>query len=229
VCVCDATAQVDFSASKFNNEDCFVVDMGLHVYQWSGSKANHMEKQKAAQLAHSIKDEVCCYRVRAHVLTLACSVQASPTSRSSRRATTPPCRGTSSAASPRHFRPPPLSRRRCVVRVRVYARVLAVMCAVVLQHPAIVLKVGQKAPFAASKVADGPGLKKSLLTPGDVFIVDNFDQIYVWVGHSAPVAERKAALQVAADYVKSSGKPAGTAISRVVEHCEPDEFVAIFD
>jgi len=180
-----AAAQVDFSASKFNNEDCFVVDMGLHIYQWSGSKANHMEKQKAAQLAHAMKDE------RAGKPDITIVEEGNDAAVPWDKLGGKPKSFPAAAAEP-------------------------------TPHPAIVLKVGQKAPFAASKVADGPGLKKSLLTPGDVFIVDNFDQIYVWVGHTAPMAERKAALQVAADYVKSSGKPAGTAITRVVEHCEPD-------
>jgi len=50
-------SEVDFKASEFNNEDSFIADMGLKLYQWSGSKASAMEKNKAAQLARAIDDE----------------------------------------------------------------------------------------------------------------------------------------------------------------------------
>jgi len=187
-----AAAQVDFSSKKFNNEDCFIVDLGLHIYQWSGSKANNMEKAKAAQLAHAMKDE-----------------------RSGKPDITIVEEGNDAAVPWEKLGGKPASFPAAVPAPK--------------PQPAVLLKVGQKEPFAASKVATSPGLNLKMLTPGDVFIVDNSTEIFVWVGHSAPMAERKAALQVAADYVKKSGKPAGTAISRIVEHCETDEFIAIFD
>jgi hypothetical protein len=63
----------------------------------------------------------------------------------------------------------------------------------------------------------------------DSFILDNHTEVYVWVGEETPKDEKKAALQIAADYVKSSGKPAGTPIKRVVEGAESDEFLALLD
>jgi len=186
-----ACTQVDFSSKAFNTDDCFILDMGLQVYQWSGAKANHMEKNKAAQVAHAIKDE------RAGKPNITILEEGNDAGLPWDKL------GGKPASFPaRQPKPEP--------------------------HPAILLKVGQKAPFTASKVAEGD-LSMKMLTPGDCFIVDNFDQIYVWIGHSAPKDERKAALQIAADYVKTTKKPAGVAISRVVEHCEPDEFIALFD
>ena len=50
-------SEVDFKASEFNNEDSFIVDMGLKIFQWSGSKSSPMEKNKAALLARALDDE----------------------------------------------------------------------------------------------------------------------------------------------------------------------------
>jgi hypothetical protein len=40
-----------------NEDDCYIIDMGLKVYQVSGAKAVGMEKSKAMQMAHAIRDE----------------------------------------------------------------------------------------------------------------------------------------------------------------------------
>jgi len=185
-----AAQQVAFTASSFNNEDSFVVDMGLEVYQWSGSKASPLEKNKAAQIAHSMKDE----RGGKPAITIADEANdaAMPWAKLGGRPASFP------AATPR---PAP--------------------------QPPILLHVADKAPFTYTKIAE-KDLKKSALDPKDVFIVDNGDQIFVWVGHGATADERKAGLQLAADYLKKTGKPAGTTITRVPEHAEPAEFLALF-
>lgn len=45
------------SAASLNNGDVFILDEGLKLYQWSGSKAGIREKSRAAQLARAIDSE----------------------------------------------------------------------------------------------------------------------------------------------------------------------------
>ncbi|XP_043554756.1 adseverin-like [Chiloscyllium plagiosum] len=48
--------EVPFSWSSFNNGDCFLIDAGVMIYQWNGSKSNFQERIKCCQLAKSIRD-----------------------------------------------------------------------------------------------------------------------------------------------------------------------------
>jgi len=49
--------QVPILASSFNEGDVFVLDMGLTVLQWQGTKATYAEKARAAQLCEAISAE----------------------------------------------------------------------------------------------------------------------------------------------------------------------------
>ncbi|KAE8293809.1 Adseverin Gelsolin-like protein Scinderin [Larimichthys crocea] len=48
--------EVDLSWSSFNNEDCFIIDLGKTIYHWSGSKSNPYERLKTTELAIDIRD-----------------------------------------------------------------------------------------------------------------------------------------------------------------------------
>jgi gelsolin len=49
--------QVDLSYKSLNVGDVFILDNGLTVFQWSGSKSGPSERQKGASLAHAIAGE----------------------------------------------------------------------------------------------------------------------------------------------------------------------------
>jgi len=49
--------EVPLAASSLNSSDVFILDAGLKIYQFNGSKAKPMEKNKGSVLANSIKDE----------------------------------------------------------------------------------------------------------------------------------------------------------------------------
>jgi len=49
--------QVPAQASSLNSGDVFIYDMGLKLLQWSGSRADIKEKNRAAQLCRAIDDE----------------------------------------------------------------------------------------------------------------------------------------------------------------------------
>jgi len=49
--------EVELAASSMNSGDVFILDAGLHIYQWNGKKASMMEKHRASALARAIDDE----------------------------------------------------------------------------------------------------------------------------------------------------------------------------
>jgi len=49
--------QVDMVRGSLNGGDVFILDAGLHIFQWNGKKAGPMEKQKGAQTAKALQDE----------------------------------------------------------------------------------------------------------------------------------------------------------------------------
>jgi len=49
--------EVPLAASSLNSSDVFILDAGLKIYQFNGSKAKPMEKNKGSVLANSIRDE----------------------------------------------------------------------------------------------------------------------------------------------------------------------------
>jgi len=49
--------EVPRSHQSLNNGDVFILDMGLKIYQWNGSKSGIFEKSKAGQLCRSLDSE----------------------------------------------------------------------------------------------------------------------------------------------------------------------------
>lgn len=49
--------EVPIEMKSLNSGDVFVLDAGLHIYQWQGKKAGMNEKARAGQLCRSIDDE----------------------------------------------------------------------------------------------------------------------------------------------------------------------------
>lgn len=49
--------EVPRASTSLNNGDVFILDMGLKLYQWNGSKAGIFEKSKAGQLCRSLDSE----------------------------------------------------------------------------------------------------------------------------------------------------------------------------
>eukprot|EP00732_Lithocolla_globosa_P002614 Lithocolla_globosa_v1_NODE_1768_length_2349_cov_6183.342633.p1 type:complete len:368 gc:universal NODE_1768_length_2349_cov_6183.342633:1215-2318(+) len=51
------TREVELSAKSMNKGDIFVLDAGLEIYEWIGSKAGIFEKQKASELVRALDAE----------------------------------------------------------------------------------------------------------------------------------------------------------------------------
>lgn len=49
--------EVEMSHRSLNSGDVFILDAGLDIYQWNGSKAGPQEKMKGASLCRALDDE----------------------------------------------------------------------------------------------------------------------------------------------------------------------------
>lgn len=72
-------------------------------------------------------------------------------------------------------------------------------------------------------------LKREHLNDSDSYILELYDQVYVWQGHDASAKEKYAGMKIAKDHVKTHNKPKGTKISRIPQGTEDSTFKSFFD
>lgn len=68
-----------------------------------------------------------------------------------------------------------------------------------------------------------------MLDTNDVFILELYQQVYIWIGKGANVEEKKNALVIGKSFVKQHNKPKGTRVSRIVENGEDVHFKSYFN
>ncbi|TYK25445.1 villin-3 [Cucumis melo var. makuwa] len=78
------------------------------------------------------------------------------------------------------------------------------------------------------KVVDGE-LSKSLLENNKCYLLDCGAEIFVWVGRVTQVEERKAAIQVAEEFIASQNRPKATRVTRVIQGYETHSFKSNFE
>lgn len=72
-------------------------------------------------------------------------------------------------------------------------------------------------------------LKKAMLDTTNVYILETYKQVSIWVGKDADLAEKKNALVIGKGFVEAHQKPKGTRVFRVVEGTEDQLFKSYFD
>jgi len=72
-------------------------------------------------------------------------------------------------------------------------------------------------------------INKKMLDTNDAFVFDAGNEIFVWIGKKASAEEKKHGLGYAQSYLKDSGRPSITPISRILEGAENEVFLASFD
>ncbi|XP_023538892.1 villin-3-like isoform X2 [Cucurbita pepo subsp. pepo] len=77
------------------------------------------------------------------------------------------------------------------------------------------------------KVVDGE-LSKSLLENNKCYLLDCGAEVFVWVGRVTQVEERKAAIQVAEEFIASQCRPKSTRVTRVIQGYETHSFKSNF-
>jgi gelsolin len=96
------------------------------------------------------------------------------------------------------------------------------------QHKILLRLSDATGSLVMTKVADGAAVKRTMLDTADVFILDVGRHVFAWIGRNTTVQEREKGLRYAENYLKESGLPLHTPISRVVEGGENDYFWGAF-
>ncbi|KAM4080217.1 hypothetical protein ACB094_09G175200 [Castanea mollissima] len=72
-------------------------------------------------------------------------------------------------------------------------------------------------------------LSKSLLENNKCYLLDCGAEVFVWIGRVTQVEERKAAVQVAEEFLTSQNRPKSTRITRLIQGYETRSFKSNFD
>jgi len=193
------TTQVDLKRDSLNSSDVFILDLGLKIYQFNGSKSTPMEKSKASQLSVALESErngLAKHQVfdegQKDIPDDFWKLLGGPG----------PIRA--SDPDPPKEEPPHID------------------------HKTLWRLDESSGSIKFVQIATGKEVKKSMLNPKDVLVLDTSTEVFVWVGHQSPVAERRKSLQYAQQYVLEHKKPPQTHVARVLEHGEGDHFLHHF-
>jgi len=195
--------QVPLSADSLNNSDVFVLDLGLHLIQFNGSKAAPMEKRAANQFMNDIasarngrvkdKDTVDSLNEDTKAATLFFETLG--------------C-----AERPESL--PEESNKDAVNK----------------ELDAFYDGFDKKMYHVVDETVSEVEFNKDLLKEegDDALIVDMGKKIYVWIGRKSSLQEKGLAMRAAMDLLGDQGRPIATQITRVMEGSETDEFNACF-
>jgi len=199
---CVRVTEVPLSSQSLNSGDVFILDKGLDLYQMNGRRASAGEKIKAAQLARAIDDE------RKGLATVHVAEQGDND------------KGFWTAFWGALGGEGPISD-------------------VSGSDDDATKEAGHlRKLFRLHEVADGKmdfnlvgsgKFKKAMLDTNDVFVLDEGQEVFVWVGkHSSP-KEKKWGIQYAQNYLVQHQRPKTLPISRILEGGENEVFQTAFE
>ena len=190
--------QVDKSFKSLNSGDVFILDCGLQIYQWNGSKAGPQEKMKGAQLSRALVDERKglpkiqvleeggkdlgdFWKALGGMGTVMSAEEGGDDMEHEK------------ASEKKLFR---------------------------------LSDASGKLEF--TEIAKGGMVKRNLLDSNDVFILDTGAEVFAWIGRKASVDEKKKAMQFAQDYLVKFKRPLFIPIARILEGGENEVFESAF-
>jgi len=192
--------QVGLDSKNLNNSDSFVLDCGLTVFQFNGTKSSAWEKRKA----NAIVDEL-------------------QASRHGKVKTTLIIDGIEDSGNPliddfwAYFGGKPKEIKQEEEEKKVPDYTLS------LHHISDASGV-----MEINEVCSGQ-LDKNKLISDDAFILDAGGSLFVWIGKGANKAEKREAMSYAVRYLSDQGRGANVPIARVMEGKEPKEFWDAFN
>jgi len=210
-------AEVPLAGSSINSCDVFILDAGLKIYQFNGSKSNGLEKNRGCQVAASIENE------RKIAKTIVFS------------------EGDADAkvfwdllgGQPKTI--PSVETDDADWEKQAHKRLLQISDDG--KGTPSFKKLGADSKWAP-EVAKSPNvypapddlksLTKNLLDTKEAYIVDLGPMVFVWIGAKAAATERRGALKYATQYLTSHNLTATTPIARIFEGDEPAVFKTAF-
>jgi len=193
--------EVALSSESLNQGDVFILDAGLRIWQWNGSSAAIAEKRKAQEVLNGIKEER---------LGKAKSKIIDSTEDDEDFWKILGGKGKIHDAIPDE-------EKEKASHAKEFVRSIWKLS-------------DESGKLTVEEVASGKGnIKKSCLKSEDVFFINNFDKLFVWVGSKTSKNEQAMAMTYATDFLKGSGRPLSTPCLRVVEGKEPANWAKEFD
>jgi gelsolin len=194
--------EMPVSCESLNEGDVFILDAGLNLYQWQGSKASGMEKVKAAQLARAIDDE------RKGLAEIYVMESGSTGERVDEFFELLGGKGPIKAADE-------------VVDDAIYEKAVA-------EDKKLFCLSDESGTMKFELIATGE-IKKASLCSDDAFIFDTGAEVFAWVGKGASPDEKRLALGYAQSYLSDYDRPPYLPITRILEGGENEVFNASFD
>jgi hypothetical protein len=191
--------QCELKTSSLNEGDVFILDCGLTLFQWNGRGANKWEKFKGLEMITAIKDKERGGKAKTVFLE-------------SGVANTDDSLFWSTLGGKTGIQDEKAGGSDDDVKEFVNE----------------LFRISDASgALEVTSVAKGK-LDKSLLDPNDVFLLDVGSQIFVWIGKGATKDERNKGMSHGAQYLASSGRPAFTPLTRIIESGETPLFKSYF-
>jgi len=192
--------EVDLTHKSLNSGDVFIVDAGVDIVQWNGSKAGVLEKAKGAEVSQAIEGEREG-KAANRVVDEGTEDEAFWTYLGGKGAIASAAAGGSDVEEEKKA-----------------------------GGEIVLFRLSDASgKFTFTEVAKGPKVHRKALDSSDVFILDTGVEVYAWVGKGASVGEKKKALSFAQEYVVKHGKPAHTPVIRILEGGENEVFESFID
>jgi len=192
-------SEVPLARDSLNSGDVFILDDGLTLYQWNGSKCAGVERVKAATLCHAIDDE---RGGRAQIVMIE---EGDNDSAGDKFWTLLGGKGPvkSAAEGGADDDGKAVPKRLCQLS-------------------------DASGSLQFKEVASGK-IARRLLNSNDVLVFDTGEHIFVWIGLGSSKQERAKGLSYATDYLKQHDRPLHLPITKILEGGENEVFNCGFD
>jgi len=202
---------------SLNDGDVFVLDNGLQLYQWNGTKAGVWAKRRGDETINAITSERNG-KPKATLLTGDEDNKDFWTLLGGKGQVAPPIPEHVKAAAAPVARPP------------AFARVDKKASGHAFAHSTLANAKTHdgKAAAAPAGAAAAKKLSKADLVSDEVFILDSGTQLWTWVGKQSTTQERKDAMKKAMHFLKVTNRPKTTPVVRVSEGGESPAFWTAF-
>jgi len=190
--------QVDKSAKSLNSGDVFILDGGLTIYQFNGSKSGPQEKMKGAQLSRALVDE------RKGLPKIQVLEESGKDLGDFWKAL-----GGQGAIKSAEEGGDDNEHEKSSTKI-------------------LFRLSDASGKIEFTEVAKGPAVKRNLLDSSDVFILDTGAEVFAWIGRGSSVDEKKKAMHYAQDYLVKYKRPLYLPIARVLEGGENEVFESAF-
>jgi gelsolin len=196
-------SNVPISGDSLNEGDCFVLDLGMELYYWAGTDANNHEKYKALEIAVAIKND----------------------ERKNKAKLFHP-RDEGGVAEAKFWEA--LGGKPASIKPAVPDEEMSNATEAELTKYALFHLSDASGTMTTTEITERP-LTRAHLKDDDTYILELYDQVYVWQGKGASPKEKFTGIKMAKDFIKEKNKPKGTKVTRLPQFVEDARFKSYFD